>query len=108
MTTTNESLQAQIVALRAQIEAIGPAQAAVMEHIVRKTVLQEIGDRLPTEEHTRWLAQQYDDAQARRQARNELAMHLLKLGTAGVIGFMLWAMWEGLRAKITGKPPFGQ
>lgn len=104
---TTRTLQEQIVALRMQIETMSSTQATLIEHFVVKAVAAEVGDRLPPEEHTRWLADQYAAAQERRRQRNELALHLLKLGIAGCIGFILWATWEATKSKITGKPPFG-
>lgn len=98
------SLQEQIVQLRLQLENMATAQATMIDYTVAKTVEREVGERLPPAEHTRWLAERYDEAQRRKRARDDLLVHLLKLGSAGMLGFMAWALWEAIKAKVTGKP----
>jgi hypothetical protein len=41
-------------------------------------------------------------ARDRKKMRSELLMHVLKMGGAGTVGFIAWAIWNEFEMKIKG------
>jgi len=104
MTTQDDiaNLREQIVTLRLRIDQQGEAMAALVDHMVRKEVKAQIGDRLPTEEVTRWATEEAQKAKDRRKDFRDLFMHTLKFGTLAAIGFLCIAAWEEFKTRIVG------
>ena len=97
-----DSLQEQIVLLRVQIEQQSSSLAAVAKFSATQEVERLTEGRLLTTEQVHWLSEQIDMARDRKKMRNELLMHLLKMGGAGTVGFVAWALWNEFVLKIKG------
>ena len=97
-----DSLQEQIVLLRVQIDQQSSSLAAVAKHSATQEIERITAGRLLTPEQVHWLSEQIDMARDRKKMRGELLMHLLKMGGAGGIGFIAWAVWNEIILKIKG------
>jgi hypothetical protein len=97
-----ESLQEQIVLLRVQIENQSSSLAAVAKHSATQEIERLTEGRLLTPDQVRWLSEQIDMARDRKKMRIELLTHILKMGGAGGIGFIAWAIWNEFVMKIKG------
>jgi hypothetical protein len=95
-------LQEQIVLLRVQIENQSSALAAVAKHSATQEIERITQGRLLTPDQVRWLSEQIDMARDRKKMRIELLTHILKMGGAGGIGFIAWAIWKEIVLKIKG------
>jgi len=97
-----DSLQEQIVLLRVQVDQQSSSLAAVAKHSATQEIERITAGRLLTSEQVHWLSEQIDMARDRKKMRGELLMHLLKMGGAGGIGFIAWAVWNEFILKIKG------
>ena len=97
-----DSLQEQIVLLRVQVDQQSSSLAAVAKHSATQEIERITAGRLLTSEQVHWLSEQIDMARDRKKMRGELLMHLLKMGGAGGIGFIAWAIWNEFILKIKG------
>jgi len=97
-----DSLQEQIVLLRAQIDQQSSSLAAVAKFSATQEIESITQGRLLTTEQVHWLSEQIDMARDRKKMRGELLMHILKMGGAGTVGFIAWAIWNEFVLKIKG------
>jgi ACT domain-containing protein len=97
-----DSLQEQIAMLHVKIEQQSGSLAAVAKFTATQEVDRLTSGRLLTSEQVHWLSEQIDMARDRKKMRSELLMHLLKMGGAGTVGFIAWALWNEFVAKIKG------
>jgi len=97
-----DSLQEQIVLLRAQIDQQSSSLAAVAKFSATQEIERLTGGRLLTTEQVHWLSEQIDMARDRKKMRGELLMHILKMGGAGTVGFIAWAIWNEFVLIIKG------
>jgi hypothetical protein len=97
-----DSLQEQIVLLRVQIDQQSSSLASVAKFSATQEIERLTSGRLMTSEQVHWLSEQIDMARDRKKMRGELLMHLLKMGGAGGIGFIAWAIWNEFILKIKG------
>ena len=97
-----DSLQEQIVLLRAQIEQQSGSLAAVAKFSATQEIERITQGRLLTADQVHWLSEQIDMARDRKKMRGELLMHVLKMGGAGGVGFIAWALWNEFILKIKG------
>ena len=97
-----DSLQEQISLLHIKIEQQSSSLAAVAKFAASQEIERLTAGRLLTSDQVHWLAEQIDLARDRKKMKNELLMHILKMGGAGGIGFLAWAMWHEFVAKIKG------
>jgi hypothetical protein len=97
-----DSLQEQIVLLRVQIDQQSSSLASVAKFSATQEIERLTAGRLMTSEQVHWLSEQIDMARDRKKMRGELLMHLLKMGGAGGIGFIAWAIWNEFILKIKG------
>jgi hypothetical protein len=97
-----DSLQEQIVLLRVQIDQQSSSLAAVAKHSATQEIERITEGRLLTTEQVHWLSEQIDMARDRKKMRGELLMHILKMGGAGTVGFIAWAIWNEFVLKIKG------
>jgi hypothetical protein len=97
-----DSLQEQIVLLRVQIDQQSSSLAAVAKHSATQEIERITEGRLLTPEQVHWLSEQIDMARDRKKMRGELLMHILKMGGAGTVGFIAWAIWNEFVLKIKG------
>lgn len=95
-------LKEQIVTLRLRIDHQGEAMAALVDHMVRREIAAQMGDRLPTEEVTRWATEQAQSWKDRRKALKDVVLHTVKFGTLATIGFLCYAAWEEFKTRVTG------
>jgi hypothetical protein len=105
MSDDTDTLQAQIVTLRLRIDQQGEAMAALVRHYVEQQIQTVLKGRLPTPEVTDWATLECEKAKQRKKDFKELFMHSLKLGTAATAAFLVMAVWNEFKDKVTGKSP---
>jgi hypothetical protein len=98
-----KNLQAQIVEMRLRIEHQGEAMAALTKHYVEHEIATVLKGRIPSKEVTDWATLEYEKAKERKKDFKDLLMHSLKLGSAATAAFIVVAMWEAFKAKVTGE-----
>lgn len=98
----NAGLQRQLVEMRMRMDQMADGLAGLVKHLVEKEVEHIVGPRLPTELERRHLTSIYTNAVERARIRLDVLVHLAKWGVGGGVGFLLYASWESVKAKLRG------
>lgn len=98
----NAGLQRQLVEMRLRMDQMADGLAGLVKHLVSTEVETIVGPRLPTEPERRHLAAIYAAAVERAKIRMDVLVHLAKWGIGGGVGFLLYASWESVKAKLRG------
>ena len=99
---TNDDLQRQIVELRLRMDQQQDSNPAAIDYLVKREIGELMGERLPTREVTAWAAAEYEKAKQRTKDYRDLLLHSAKFGTAAALAFFAMAVWETVKAKLTG------
>ncbi len=99
---TLADLRQQIVTMRMRHDQLADSLSALVAHLVRKEVESIVGARLPTELERQYLASVFKAAADRARMRSDVVLHLAKWGIGGGVGFMAYAAWEAVKAKLKG------
>lgn len=97
------SLQAQIVELRLRLDQQGEANAALVRWMVEQEIARVMKSRLPSEEAVIWLEAAAQRASLRAKDYKDLWMHTFKLGTGIAAGWIVLALWEDFKSRVTGR-----
>ena len=99
---TNDDLQRQIVELRLRMDQQQDSNAASIDFLVKREIATVMGDRLPPPDVTAWAVAEYEKAKQRTKDYRDLVLHSAKFGAAAALAFFAMAVWETVKAKLTG------
>ena len=96
-------LQRQIVELRASIEMAHQREAALIEYHVAREISSKCQGRLPSAEVLAWCERGYQASLDRAKSMREVILHTVKLSAWSGLAFLVWSVWETVKAKVGTK-----
>jgi hypothetical protein len=96
----HSDLKRQVVEMRLRQDQMADSLSSLVAHLVRKEVETIVGPRLPTDLERQHLSAIFKAATDRARMRADVFLHIAKWGVGGSVGFLLYAAWEAVKAKL--------